>query len=171
VLPPKGHFLKRYLLAKLRDLGMVLLVLVLFLANTLLTSGFSLLRAASAASGAGGNMIQTLEGWVGDLLGFGFLFLLFYLLYRFTSLRRVSWQAAMVAAGFMAVAFEIAKRLFALYLTRAAGYGVATADASIGAVVLFVVWLYYSALVFLLGGVVAETWELRAIQRVQRGAM
>jgi len=32
------------------------------------------------------------------------------------------------------------------------------------------VWVYYCALVFLLGGVVAETWELRELQRAQRGS-
>jgi hypothetical protein len=51
----------------------------------------------------------------------------------------------------MSVAFEIAKRLYGLYLRGATGYGTAAADASLGAAALFVVWLYYSALVFLLG--------------------
>jgi uncharacterized BrkB/YihY/UPF0761 family membrane protein len=41
-------------------------------------------------------------------------------------------------------------------------------DANIGAGVLFVLWVYYTALVFLLGGVVAETWELRRMQQRQR---
>lgn len=170
VRPPKGHFLARYLRAKLRDLGMVLMTLVLFLADTILTIGLALLQAYSRTQGAGeGMLVSTLERWVGEVLGFIFLITLFFLLYRHASLRRLTWQAALVAATFMAVAFEIAKRLFALYVRGAAGYGAAAADASVGAVILFVVWLYYSALVFLLGGVVAETWELRAMQRAQRG--
>jgi len=170
VRPARRHFAVRYLLGKLRDLGMVLLTLLLLFANTALTIGLSLLRSYSASSGARyGPLIQTLEGWVGEVLAFAFLILLFFLLYRHASMRRVTWQAALVAASFMAVAFEVAKRLYALYLQSASGYGTAAADASVGAVILFVVWLYYSALVFLLGGVVAETWELRGMQRVQRG--
>lgn len=169
VRPAKVHFLKRFVLAKLRDLGMALMVLVLFLANTALTTGFALVRSASSLSGTAGDLIRTLEGWVGEVLGMLFLVALFFLLYRFASLRRVRWQAALVASGFAAVAFEAAKRLFALYLTHAGSYGAATAGASVGAVVLFVIWLYYSALVFLLGGVIAETWELRSMQRTQRG--
>lgn len=167
---PKRHFVVRFLLGKLRDLGMVSLTLVLFLANTALTSGFTFLRAYFESTG-GGSIVRTLEGWVAQLLGFVFLLVLFFLLYRHASLRRVRWQAALVAATFMAVAFEIAKRLYALYLWGATGYGTAAVDASIGAVILFVVWLYFSALVFLLGAVVAETWELRELQRVQRGGM
>ncbi len=170
--PPKGHFLIRFLLAKARDLWMVLLTLTLFLANTTLTFGVTFLRNYFAANGLGDNsVIRTLEGWVGELLGFAFLVALFYLLYRHAALRRVGRPAALIAALFMAVAFEIAKRLYAVYLRGASGYGAVSVDASIGAIILFVVWLHFSALVFLLGGVVAETWELRELQRVQRGGL
>jgi uncharacterized BrkB/YihY/UPF0761 family membrane protein len=151
---------------------MVLLTLTLFLANTTLTFGMSFLHRYFESNGLASNpVIRTLEGWVGELLGFAFLVVLFFLLYRHASLRRVGWQAALLAAAFMAVAFEVAKRLYAIYLRGASGYGAAAVDASIGAVVLFVVWLNFSALVFLLGGVVAETWELRQLQRVQRGGL
>lgn len=169
VRPKRINPFKRFLLGKLRDLGMVIVVLLLFLANTALTTGYGLLREASVSSGPVGAMIQTFEGWLGEVLGLAFLVALFFVLYRFASLRRVHWQAALVASGFAAVAFEIAKRLFALYLERIGGYGAARAGATIGAVVVFVVWVYYSALVFLLGGVIAETWELRNMQRAQRG--
>jgi len=40
-----------------------------------------------------------------------------------------------------------------------------SADASTGAVILFVLWLYYTMVVFLLGAVVAETWDLWTRQR------
>ena len=170
VRPPRGHFLVRYLLGKLRDLGMVIITLVFFLANTLLTTGLSLLQAYAAAQGkANGQFISSLEAWGANALGFVFLILLFFILYRHASFRRIRWQAALVASLFMAFAFEVAKRLYALYIQGATGYGAAALDASIGAMILFVVWLYYSALVFLLGGVVAETWELRSMQRKQRG--
>ena len=46
--------------------------------------------------------------------------------------------------------------------------GSAGGDANIGAAVLFILWIYYTAIVFLLGGVVAETWELRRMQQRQR---
>jgi len=170
VRPPRGHFLVRFLLGKVRDLGMVGLTLVLFLANTALTFGFTFLHRYLERAGHTSSLIASLEGWVGELLGFAFLLALFYLLYRHASLRPVRWQAALVAAGFMSVAFEVAKRLYALYLQGAAGYGAVATDATVGALILFVVWVYYCALVFLLGGVVAETWELRELQRAQRGS-
>lgn len=170
IRPPKGNFLVRLLLNKLRDLGMVLITLVFFLANVLLTVGLSLLQVYFSTHGRGGDtVLSTLEQWLAYALGYLFLIGLFFFLYRHASLRRVRWPAALVAALFMAFAFEVAKQLYALYIRGATGYGAATLDASIGAMLLFVVWLYYSALVFLLGAVVAETWELRAMQRKQRG--
>jgi membrane protein len=171
IRPPKGrHFVIRYLLGKVRDLGMVVMTLAFFLANALLTVGLSLLQSYLDTQGRGnGAVFTSLERWLANFLAFLLLILLFFLLYRHASLRRVRWEAAMVAALFMALAFEIAKQLYALYLRGATGYGAAALDASVGAMLLFVVWLYYSNLVFLLGGVVAETWELRAMQRKQRG--
>jgi uncharacterized BrkB/YihY/UPF0761 family membrane protein len=66
------------------------------------------------------------------------------------------------------VLFELAKRLYGLYLANFASLEGHVGDANIGAAVLFVLWVYYTAIVFLLGGVVAETWELRAMQQRQR---
>ena len=169
--PPKGrNFVTRYLVGKVRDLGMVVMTLTFFLANALLTVGLSLLQSYLRTHGRGDDAVfSSLERWLANFAAFVLLILLFFLLYRHASQRRVRWEAAMVAALFMAGAFEIAKQLYALYLRSAAGYGTAALDASVGALLLFVVWLYYSSLVFLLGGVVAETWELRAMQRKQRG--
>ena len=61
-----------------------------------------------------------------------------------------------------------AKRLYGLYLAHFASVSSAAGDANIGAAVLFILWIYYTAIVFLLGGVFAETWELRHMQERQR---
>ena len=167
IRPSRKNFLLRFLLNKLRDLGMVVMTLSIFLISIGLSTGLTLLQSYTTARGR--PVLSTLERWGAQGLAFVFLLLLFFLLYRFASIRKIGWQAALVAAGFMSIAFEVAKRLYALYLGGAGGYGTAAADASLGAAALFIVWLYYSALVFLLGGVVAETWELRAMQRQQRG--
>ena len=65
---------------------------------------------------------------------------------------------------FTAVLFEIAKRLYGLYLANFASFEGPSGDANIGAAGLFILWIYYTAIVFLLGGVVSETWELRKMQ-------
>jgi uncharacterized BrkB/YihY/UPF0761 family membrane protein len=69
---------------------------------------------------------------------------------------------------FCAVAFEIAKRLYALYLTRFATIDRLLSDANAVAFLLFLLWIYYMAFVFMLGGEVAETYDLIRMRRKQR---
>ncbi len=167
IRPRRGHFLVLYLRNKLRDLGMVLMTLALFLVNTTLTVGLTWVQAYSKGR-FGEGLFSPLLQLSGELLAFLFLIGLFFFLYRHASTRRVPWQGALLASAVMAAAFELAKRLYGLYLQEAARFGAAGVDATAGALILFVVWVYYSALVFLLGGVVVETWELRRLQRIQR---
>ena len=111
---------------------------------------------------------STLGRLLGELVAFAFSISLFYVTYRYASLRRLPWRTALLASTFTAVLFEVAKRLYGLYLAHFASVESAVGDANIGAAVLFILWIYYTAIVFLLGGVVAETWELRRMQQRQR---
>ncbi len=170
---PRRHFLLNLLLAKLRDSGVVLATVVLFLANTLLTTGLAILqdRGAERAPKELAFFVSTLGRLSGEALAFAFSVSLFYVTYRYASLRRLPWRTALLASTFTALLFEVAKRLYGLYLANWASLEGPGGDANIGAAVLFVLWVYYTGLVFLLGGVVAETWELRTIQTRQRAIL
>ena len=165
---PRRHFLLAFLYGKLRDLSMVVMVLLLFLISTAISGGLVLLQAW------GQSRLPEFSFWfepAGRLLGqavaFGFILMVFFGLYRFASPRRIRLRAALVASLFAATAFEIARRLFAFYVVNVASWN-RTSDAQLGAIILCLVWVYYSALVFLLGGVVAETWEMRRLLRRHR---
>ena len=88
--------------------------------------------------------------------------------YSYASVRRLPWKTALLAATFTALMFELAKRLYALYLSNFASLEALGGDANLGAIVLFILWVYYTAIVFLLGAVVAETWELKKMLDRQR---
>ncbi|MGH7534824.1 MAG: YihY/virulence factor BrkB family protein, partial [Gemmatimonadales bacterium] len=170
--PPRRHFLVNLLLAKLRDASMVLVTVALFLANTALSTGLLFLQARGAERVPQlAFFLTTLGRILGELATLLFSLSLFYVTYRYASTRRLPWRTALLAATFTAVLFEVAKRLYGLYLTNFANMEGAVGDAKIGAVVLFVLWVYYTAIVFLLGGVVAETWELRKMQQRQRAIL
>lgn len=168
VRPTRGHFLIRWLQGKARDLGMVVMTVLVLLVYAGLTTGLAWVQAYSRGR-TGEALLSPLLRFGGELLGVASLIGLFFFLYRHASTRRMSWQGALLASTVMAFAFELAKRLFGLYLVKAARWGTTGVDATAGALILFVVWVYYSALVFLLGGVLVETWELRRLQREQRG--
>jgi YihY family inner membrane protein len=170
---PRRHFLLNLLLAKLRDSGMVLATVVLFLANTLLTTGLAILQdlGAERAPAKLEFFVSTLGRVSGEVLAITFSVSLFYVTYRYASLRRLPWQTALLASTFTALLFEVAKRLYGLYLANFASLEGPGGDANVGAAVLFVLWVYYTAIVFLLGAVVAETWELRKMQQRQRAIL
>ena len=133
--------------AKLTDLAMVFAGGALFLAN------------AFASTGRG------IDAQAGTLV---FSTLLFFLIFKFLPSRRIYWRTGLVASLFCAVGFEIAKRLYTLYVTHFVTLDRAASSANLIAVLLLLLWIYYTAFVFLLGGEVAETYDLMRMRRLQR---
>jgi membrane protein len=173
-LRPTRHrgILTLFLLAKLRDATMVVGTVILFLANTLLTTGLTVLQARGAETVPQlGFFVSSLGRFMGEFLAFSFSVSLFYVTYSYASVRRLPWKTALLASTFTAVLFEVAKRLYALYLANFASFEGSGGDANLGAIVLFILWVYYTAIVFLLGAVVAETWELRKMLKRQRAIL
>jgi len=143
-------------MAKLIDLGMVFTTAALLVASTLLPA-FEARRATEWASRFG------LE-----VLAFAFSTLLFFLVFKILPSRRIYWRTALIAATFCALAFEVAKRLYTLYLARFVTFDRVASDANALAFLLFFLWIYFTAYVFLLGGEVAETYDLIRMRRAQR---
>jgi membrane protein len=165
-------FIMVLLLAKLRDAAMVVGTVVLFLANTLLTTGLTILQARGAETVPQlGFFVSTLGRYLTELLAFSFSVSLFYVTYKYASVRRLPWKTVLVAATFTALLFELAKRLYAFYLANFTSLEALGGDANLGAIVLFILWVYYTAIVFLLGAVVAETWELKKMLDRQRAIL
>jgi membrane protein len=170
--PRQRHPVIAYLRAKYWDARMVVVTLFLFIGNMALTAGLAYLQARESRVAPHLRFLVSTMGRVtGEGLAFLFQLLLFYVVYRFASFRRIPGRIALIASCFSAVFFEVAKRLYGLYLAHLASIEGLSGDAQVGAIVLFVLWVYYTAIVFLLGGVVGETWELRTMQTNQRGIL
>ena len=142
--------------AKLIDLGMVLVTGGLLVVNAYLLA----LGARPDATWLHRFLLQ-----VGAVISSTVLFLV---IYKALPSRRIDWRTALVAAVFCAVAIEVAKRLFTLYLTRVVTPDRLVSDANVVGFILFLLWIYYSAYVFLLGGEIAETYDLIRMRREQR---
>ena len=61
---------------------------------------------------------------------------------------RIAWRDVWIGATVTAVLFELGKFLIGLYLGK---IGIASAFGAAGSIALLLVWVYYSAQVFLLG--------------------
>jgi membrane protein len=133
--------------AKLTDLAMVFVAGTLFLANA---------------------FASTSRSFFSQLASLVFSTLLFFMIFKFLPSRRIYWRTGVVASLFCAVAFEIAKRLYALYVARFVTFDQVASDANLIGFLLFILWIYYTAYMFLLGGEVAETYDLMRMRRQQR---
>ena len=105
------------------------------------------------------------------LSAFSFGVVLFFVVYMLAPSRRVRWDTAFIAAVVASLAFEVAKKLYGLYLAQFATMDRLVSNANAIALGLLVFWIYYTACVFLVGGEVAETYDLARRQREQRAIL
>jgi len=148
---------------KIFDLQMVFvagILLTLNIATTLTLNiiaeyGFDILRFAPGEERFVNNLILT-------TFAFLTIWALFVLIYRYLPARRIQWSTAITAATFTSLTFELLKTGFAWYFARFAQMSTYGALASIAIVVL---WVYYMAVAFILGG---EVGQVAAMQRVRK---
>jgi membrane protein len=159
---------RNMLWGKIFDLEMVLVAGTLFLANTGITIAIEALHALGRewVQGFGYEELPVVQVMVARVLAFGFIFLMFALIYRYLPLRRIKWSTALVAASFASLAWELLKGAFSWYVSNVANY--ANTYGTLATLVILVFWIYYSAVVFILGGEVAQVWDLQRIRRRQR---
>lgn len=81
-------------------------------------------------------------------LWFGVTTLLFGMIYKLLPYRYIAWRDVWVGAAITSLLFALGRHLIGLYLGHAA---VASSYGAAGAFVVFVVWVYFSAQIFLLG--------------------
>ena len=157
---PVVDYLLTYAFAKLRDIRMIVLALALGAISTVLSTAVAVFNSEGVFLSEPWSFFATTLGrLMAEVVAFGSALVLFALLYRYASPRRLHWRVAFLAAGVATIAFEIAKRLFGLYLSNVGRNGVYSVDANVGAALLFILWIWYMALVFLIGAAAAKVWE------------
>ena len=82
------------------------------------------------------------------LISFGISTVLFAMIFKLMPQAHVSWRDVWVGASVTAVLFEIGKSLIGLYIGKSS---VTSSFAAAGSLVVLLVWVYYSAQIFLLG--------------------
>ncbi len=127
--------------------------------SILLIMGITFVLAVSlvfsaAVAALGTVRSANLQGW--EMLAhgldlaanFALMTLLFALIYKIVPRVRIQWHDVWVGAGVTALLFAVGKVLIGIYIGKsnlASGFGAA------GSLVLLMVWVYYSAQIFLIG--------------------
>ena len=153
-------FLLGFLYGKLRDFGMIGILLSLAVVNAVLSVAVVVFSADTVYLGGSLSFFASTLGRVfAELVTIGSAFLLFMLVYRYASPKRLAWRGSVVAATTATLGFELAKRLYGLYLARSTGGAVYSIDSGVAAVLLLLLWVWWVALVFLIGAAAAMVWE------------
>ena len=133
-----GFFRKRLL-----SFAMILSVGVLLLAALVVSAVLSTLGAMF------GNIFTSVVLHILNIAAtFGVVTLLFAMIFNILPDVTIKWRDVWVGAGMTAILFTVGKFLIGLYLGRSvlgSTYGAA------GSVIVFMVWIYYSTQIFLLG--------------------
>jgi membrane protein len=148
------------------DLLMVLLVGILLLVSMILSSVVTFLQ------GYQGRILvaigPTIQWILKYLLPFLLTYCMFVLIYKIIPNKRVHFASALQAALFTSLLWELAKHLFAWYVVHLARYSIFYG--SLSTLVIFVVWVYYSSTILVVGGEFAYFLEENR-QRSPRSAV
>ena len=156
-----------FLTGKIFDLQVVLLGGFLLLLNMAATVALRTVETVGVVVlGLGGDTAAFTQWALGHLLAFLSAWILFYLLYKYVPARRIPWRTAAVGATFTAVFYELMKVGFTWYVTSLANFTTAYGSLAVAAILFF--WIYYSSVVFIVGGLVARSYEIRREVRMRR---
>ena len=149
---PKAVTLSYLLRARALSIGLVaatgFLLLVSLLASAALAALWAWVGGMLPAAAA-------LLGAAGFLVSFALTAALFAAIYKVLPDRRLEWRDVIVGAVGTALLFNVGKALIGWYI---GGSGMARSYGAAGALVVVLLWVYYSAQVFLLGAEFTRAW-------------
>ncbi len=146
----RRHFVLAEIRSRLLALGMMMLIGVLFI----------IVFTASATIAAYDGVLQRLpllgkylgpalsEGW-----SLGVTAAFFALIYKLLPDVHIPWRFALISGGVVAVLFQVGNSAIAWYFAHSV---LATAFGAAGALAAVMVWVYYSAIIVLVGGQVSR---------------
>ncbi len=153
-----GGTSKPMVIGKLRDLGMILLVLVFFLVST---TTLPLLEVVSSAADRLGLMqyvnLRILTSAPFSIVSFSVSFIIFFILYYLIPYESLGKKTAAVSAFWAVVLWEMAKQGFGYYTGQFAAAG--QIFGAYVMLVMVVLWIYFSAIVFIVGAEIGQLYR------------
>jgi membrane protein len=142
----------------LLDVAMIVLLTLLFFVTVGVTAAFVWAQGILGLFGHG-RLFTAAVAWAGLFLAVVFDTILFLAVYRLVPGVRLSWGSVLAGSVTAAVLWEVAKQLFRLYIEGVGVYR--TMYGPLGVTIALIMWVYYSAIVFVLGAVVIRALEDR----------
>jgi membrane protein len=142
---PKGTTVSRLIRARAASLGLVAALGFLLLVSLVISALLSALaQEINAYIPFGHFILQALD----LLISFALISVLFAAIYKVLPDKKLKWRDVFVGAVATAFLFSIGKFLIGLYIGSSA---VSSSYGAAGALIVVLLWIYYSAQIFLLG--------------------
>ncbi len=155
---------KHAVVGKLRDLGMIILVMAYFLISTTVLPLLEIVKDSASHV----KLLRFLE--MGPIerasffiISFLIIYIAFYVLYLLIPYEKLGKRVVMVSAFWAALLWELAKQAFGYYITH-----VASLKAIYGTYVFLIIvgiWFYYSSIAFILGAEIGQLYRERKYPR------
>ena len=146
--------------ARLLSFGMILAIAFLLMVSLLVSAALSALGKWWEPAFSGWGFVAQVLNFV---LSFAFITVLFALIYKIIPQTGVRWRDVWIGAATTSMLFTIGKHIVGLYLGRSSAV---SAFGAVGSLAVVLLWVYYSAQIFLLG---AEfTWIYSSSHAAQR---
>jgi membrane protein len=142
---PKGTTVSRLIRARAASLGLVAALGFLLMVSLVVSAGLTAFGNYLNAVLPLGKVILSVLNVVISLV---LISVLFAAIYKVLPDRRLEWRDVIVGAVATAVLFTIGKSLIGWYIGSSA---VASSFGAAGALIVLLLWIYYSVLIFLLG--------------------
>lgn len=153
-----------FILAKLRDFALILMVVLIFFATTILLPFLEVIRNSATQLGIltfFNNVI--FEHFLFTILSFSLLFVVFLIMYVTVPKVRLEKKANLISAFWAALLWEAAKQVFGYYIHNFTTLGRIYGTYAIIVVIAF--WIYYSSIVFIIGAEIGKLYEERKYAR------
>jgi membrane protein len=152
---PRGTTVSRLVRARAASLGLVAALGFLLIVSLVISTMLSGLSShINAALPFGALILQVLN----FVISFALISLLFAAIYKVLPDATLSWAGVRVGAVVTALLFEAGKFLIGLYLSHSA---VASSYGAAGALIILLLWIYYSTQTFLLGAELTKVYAGR----------
>ncbi len=152
---PQDVTISRLVRARVASLGLVAALGFLLLVSLVVSALLSALADyIDARLPFGALMLQSLH----FVMSFALISVLFAAIYKVLPDVKLSWRDVMIGAVVTALLFSLGKFLIGLYLAHSA---MASSYGAAGALIVILMWVYYSAQIFLLGAEFTKVYASR----------
>jgi membrane protein len=135
----------RWLQTRLLSLGMILGIGFLLLVSLVMSAALAGLGVWWGPLFGAWEMVLQVSNFI---VSFAIVTLVFAMIYKYLPSVSIAWRDVWVGAAVTALLFTIGKLLIGFYLGRTS---IASAFGAAGSLVVLLIWVYYSAQIFLLG--------------------